>query len=65
MKVNWYPGTTKAATEQGYETVDPAGDTHFADIQRSPENRSWRGKEQPVIYAYDGAMYEQYTPDED
>jgi hypothetical protein len=48
-KVNWYPGTSKAATEQGYEVVDQSGDSHFAVNRQSPENRGYRGAAQPLV----------------
>ena len=54
MKVNWYPGTTKAATDQGYEVVDQAGDAFFAANSQSPENRGFKGKPQPMVDAWDG-----------
>lgn len=53
-KVNWYPGTTKAATENGYEVVDLSGDGFFAKNSQSPENRGFRGRPQPMVCAWDG-----------
>lgn len=53
-KVNWYPGTSKAATGQGYEVVDQSGDSFFAANSQSPEARGFRGRQQPMVCAWDG-----------
>lgn len=59
-KTVWYPGTTKAATEQGYEVVDQSGDSHFAFNRQSPENRGYRGAAQPLVYSDDGEFIMPY-----
>lgn len=54
MRVSFYPGTTKAATDNGYEVVDQSGDSFFAANSQSPEARGFRGRSQPMVSAWDG-----------
>lgn len=59
-KVVWYPGTTKEATDQGYEVVDQSGDSFFAESKQSPENRGFRRKPQPMVGSWDGEYMHPY-----
>jgi hypothetical protein len=40
-KVNWYPGTTKQALDQGYERVTDGTDP-FGYANRNPKTQGWR-----------------------
>jgi hypothetical protein len=52
-KVNWYPGTSKEACDQGYEKLDATADERmFRANEQSPREQGWRDAPMPTEPRY-------------